>query len=126
MKKNSNKMYEPIKILPPGVCPSCHKAAMAYREQDVLFGRLDDDGIPGDFVLDSNRIFTCLECGFTTDKYIMTDSGFRFNPHDDDEFIKSDNKTLMYMDEVIVRNPLMKMTEEENDFDFVFDDAKMD
>ena len=124
--KNSNKLYEPIKILPPGVCPSCHKPAMAYREQDVLFGRLDDDGIPGEFVMDSNKIFTCLECGFTTDKYIATDSGYRFNPHDDGDYIKSINKKITYIDKAIGRNPLMKLDSEEYDLEFVFDESNLD
>ena len=124
--KNSNKLYEPIKILPPGVCPSCHKPSMAYREQDVLFGRLDDDGIPGEFVMNSNKIFTCLECGFTTDKYVVTDSGYRFNPHDDGDYIKSINKKITYIDKAIGRNPLMKLDSEEYDLEFVFDESNLD
>lgn len=91
-KVNTNKLYEPFTVFPPCVCPECFQSTMAYKETDNVYARLDEDGIAGDFVVNTQKIFTCLNCGFTTDKYIATDKGWRFNPHHDDDYILEKNK----------------------------------
>lgn len=94
--RNSNKVYEPFKPVDPGVCPVCHMPTMAMRERDTIYSRLDEDGIAGDFYLDSESTFFCTNpaCGFVTDKYIATDKGYRYSPYGNDDFIKEQNKTI--------------------------------
>ena len=93
MARNSNKAYEPFKMLPPGVCPVCHKATMVVDEHDRIISLMDEDGISSNFVVTTERLFVCMNCGFVTDKYIATDKGYRFNPYSDDEFILEKNRT---------------------------------
>lgn len=92
--RNSNKLYEPITILPPCLCPVCFKPTMAYIERDTVYALLDEDGIPGNFICDTNMTFHCISCGFYTSDYVLTDQGYRYNPFGMGDQIKEINKTL--------------------------------
>lgn len=91
-KFNTNKVYEPFEILPPCVCPKCFKPALAYKETDTIYAMVDEDGVGSNYVADTKTIFHCLECGFTSDRFTMTDSGWRYDLHGEDEYIREMNK----------------------------------
>lgn len=92
MARNTNKLYHPFKELPPCVCPQCFKPALAYKQSDSIFAMVDEDGAPSNFVVDTSIVFHCLECGFTSDKFILTDSGWRFNPFNEDDYLREKYK----------------------------------
>ena len=92
--KHSNKLYEPIQLLPPCVCPKCYKPSIAYVEKDTICARLDEDGVPCDLVCNTETVYFCLSCGFATTDYIITDSGYRYNPFDMADSIREANKSL--------------------------------
>lgn len=104
MSEEKKELYNPFEELPACVCPQCFKPAMAYREDDTVFALVDADGLPGNFVCNTQTVFHCLECGFTSTDYILTESGWRYNPHNDEEYIKEKNKRLKET-KVWFRNP---------------------
>lgn len=110
MARNSNKVYEPFKPVEPGICPICHMASMAMRERDTIYARMDEDGIAGDFILNTEKTFFCTNpvCGFFTDKYIATDKGYRYSPIGNDDYIKELNKTIDMDYERPDKNPLIE------------------
>ena len=110
-KPNSNKLYHPFQELPPCVCPICHKDTLAYRQDDTIFARVDGDGMPGDFVCNTNTVFVCLNCGFTSTDYIVTDSGWRWNPFGENDYIKEINKRVAETRNV-EGNPFVKPSKE--------------
>ena len=110
MKNRSGKPYHPFVEHPPCVCPNCFRDTLAYRQTDTIFARVDEDGIPGDFVCNTDIIFHCLNCGFTSTDYIITDSGWRWNPFDDRQYIIDQNKKLT--ETRTIDNPFLKLSEE--------------
>lgn len=106
MGRRTNAMYNPFKDLPPGVCPKCHEPALAINELDHIMYSLDENGIPENGVCDTTRIFTCLKCGFTSTDYVPTDKGWRYNPHNDSEYIIKKNSIAKPYS--VQGNPLVK------------------
>lgn len=106
MKPHTNKLYEPIEILPPCVCPKCFKPTMAYIERDTICAMLDEEGIPNNLACETQMVFYCISCGFSTQDYVITDKGYRYNPFDDAESIKAANRTLS--DTRMSGNPFMR------------------
>ena len=94
MARNTNKMYEPLTHVNPGVCPKCLKPTMVIDEQDRIFALIDEDGIAGHFIVTTTKIFSCLSCGFTSTSYVPTDKGYRYSPSGDDKYIIEQNRTL--------------------------------
>lgn len=91
-KPATNKLWEPFSYVPPGTCPKCGEAMMAMAEKDSIFYLLDEDGVPTLPYCSTERFFGCLKCGFTTEDYVCTDKGYRYNPYDQGEFLKSINR----------------------------------
>lgn len=91
-KRNTNKLYEPFKLIGAGVCPKCLRPEMTICELDSIYMSMDEDGVPGDCMVDTNKIFVCRNCGFTTTNYVATDKGYRYSPYGYDKYIKSINR----------------------------------
>lgn len=92
MARRTNELYEPLKKMPPCLCPKCFKPTLALSEVDHLMYQLDENGLPMNAVCSTVRAFYCLECGFSSSDFIPTDKGWRYNPHDDAEYIIEQNK----------------------------------
>lgn len=106
MGRRTNGLYNPFEELPPCLCPKCYKPSLAINEIDHVMYSLDENGIPENGVCDTTRVFVCLECGFTSTKFIPTDKGWRYNPYHDDEYLINKNKiSKPYM---VDGNPLVK------------------
>lgn len=111
MKPNSNKLYHPFKEIPPCVCPMCLHDTLAYRQTETIFARVDEDGLPGDFVCNEDTIFHCLNCGYTSDKYIITDSGWRRSELGDDDYIRAIHKK--HYETRTIENPFFNSLEDD-------------
>lgn len=101
----------PIQIVDKCICPVCHTPNLAYRQTEHIFARLDKDGMPSDFVCESDMIFHCLNCGFTTDDYICTDEGYCYNPYDNGDYIKKRHShNLVNPNPILIteNNPFMR------------------
>ena len=110
MARHSKKLYCPLTFLPDCVCPKCHQPHMAYKQTENIYATIDEDGLPGDFVVNSSMLFTCLSCGYTTeDEFVLTDNGFRYVFDGDKDRIKEMNSC--HYDEHYLpddKNPLVK------------------
>lgn len=103
----TNKLWEPFSNANPGICPNCGQPTMTILERDTIFYLLDEDGIPTDPICDTQKKFTCMKCGFVTDKYVCTDRGYRYSPFGFDDYIKYLNRIPRSYTRVDV-NPLVK------------------
>lgn len=87
-----NDTYCPIKKIEPGKCPKCLRMNLCVKSLTFDYFILDDNANPKGHWGTEPKYFTyCPDrnCGFTSDKFMLTPQGFKFVP-DYDRYLYED------------------------------------